>query len=287
MSIEITTAFVEQYKSNVLHLAQQRGSRLRNSVMEQTVVGKTDFFERVGATAMQPKLTRHDDTPIVNTPHSRRRVALADFVWADLIDKLDKVRLLIEPESEYVKSGAWAAGRQVDDIIIPAINGNAFAGETGATLVPLPAAQKIVVGGTGMTIDKLRETKEILDAGEVDPEEDRFIVMQAKQFTDLLETTEVTSSDFNTVKALVQGDINTFLGFNFIRSQRLAVDGSADRLVLAYTRQAIGLSVGQEIITRITERNDKNHSTQVFMCMAFGATRVEEKRVVEIACSEA
>jgi len=285
MSFEITTAFVQQYRDNVFHLSQQRGSRLRNAVMTEMVVGKTAFFERIGETTAQDKKTRHDDTPIVNTPHSRRRVALQDKVWADLIDKLDRVRLLINPESEYAQAGAWAMGRAIDDIIIKALNGDAFGGEDGATTIALPAAQKIAVGGTGLTIAKLRDTKQKLDEAEVDPEEPRFFATTAEQINNLLTTTEITSADFNTVRALVQGEVDTFMGFRFIRSERLLKVGT-DRRCMAWAMTGMRLAIGQDMITRISERPDKNHATQVFLCWAMGATRVEETKVVEVSTLE-
>ncbi len=91
MSTQITTAFVEQYKSNVFHLAQQKGSRLRGAVKTETVTGKAHFFERIGSTAAQLRTSRHSDTPRVDTPHSRRKVTMNDYDWADLIDNEDKV----------------------------------------------------------------------------------------------------------------------------------------------------------------------------------------------------
>ena len=106
MSTQITTAFVEQYKSNVFHLAQQKGSRLRDCVRTETVTGKAHFFERIGSTAAQKRTSRHSDTPRMDTPHSRRKVTMDDYDWADLIDNEDKVRMLISPQSEYALAGA-------------------------------------------------------------------------------------------------------------------------------------------------------------------------------------
>jgi len=126
MSVQITTAFVEQYKSNVFHLAQQKGSRLRDAVRTETVVGKAHFFERIGSTAALKRTSRHSDTPRVDTPHSRRKVTMDDYDWADLIDNEDKVRMLISPSSEYAQAGAWAMGRAMDDAIIDAASGNNY-----------------------------------------------------------------------------------------------------------------------------------------------------------------
>ena len=286
MSVQITTAFVEQYKSNVFHLAQQKGSKLRDAVRTESVVGKSHFFERIGSTAAVKRTSRHADTPRVDTPHSRRKVTMDDYDWADLIDDSDKVRLLISPQSEYAKAGAYAMGRTMDDVIIAAATGNAFGGVSGGSTIALPAGQKIAHGSTGLTIAKLISAKEKLDAANVDPDEGRTLVCSAKQISDLLGTTQITSSDFNSVKALVQGDIDTFMGFKFIRSERLGTDSNGNRQVLAFTNTSIGLALGKDIQTKISERADKNYSTQVYLCMTIGATRVEDEKVVEIACTE-
>ena len=286
MSVQITTAFVEQYKSNVFHLAQQKGSKLRDAVRTESVVGKSHFFERIGSTAAVKRTSRHADTPRVDTPHSRRKVTMDDYDWADLIDDSDKVRLLISPQSEYAKAGAYAMGRTMDDVIIAAATGNAFGGVSGGSTIALPAGQKIAHGSTGLTIAKLISAKETLDAANVDPDEARVLVCSAKQISDLLGTTQITSADFNSVKALVQGDIDTFMGFKFIRSERLGTDSNGNRQVLAFTNTSIGLALGKDIQTKISERADKNYSTQVYLCMTIGATRVEDEKVVEIACTE-
>jgi len=284
MSTQITTAFVEQYKSNVFHLAQQKGSRLRGAVKSETVTGTSHYFERIGATAAQVRTTRHSNTPQINTPHSRRKVTLADYDWADLIDQEDKVRMLISPQSEYAKAGAYAMGRAMDDAIIAAASGNAFGGVAGATSIALPAGQKIAVGTTSLTVAKLIAAKEILDASDVDPDETKYLVCSAKEITSLLGDDKVTSADYNSVKALVAGQVDTFMGFNFIRTERIAASGG-DNLALAFTQSAIGLALGKDIATRISERDDKNYATQVFLSMTIGATRVEDEKVVEIACN--
>ena len=284
MSTQITTAFVEQYKSNVFHLAQQKGSRLRGAVKSETVTGTSHYFERIGATAAQVRTTRHSNTPQIDTPHSRRKVTLADYDWADLIDQEDKVRMLISPQSEYAKAGAYAMGRAMDDAIIAAASGNAFGGVAGATSIALPAGQKIAVGTTSLTVAKLIAAKEILDASDVDPDETKYLVCSAKEITALLGEDKVTSADYNSVKALVAGQVDTFMGFNFIRTERIAASGG-DNLALAFTQSAIGLALGKDISTRISERDDKNYATQVFLSMTIGATRVEDEKVVEIACN--
>ena len=217
MSSQVTTAFVQQYSANIQMLSQQMGSLLRDKVRLESVVGKNAFFDQVGSVTAVKRTSRHGDTPQIDTPHARRRVSLVDYEFADLIDDQDKVRMLIDPTSSYAQAAAFAMGRAMDDEIISAATGTSFTGETGSTSTALPAGQIITEASTdGLTIAKLREAKKILDLNSVDPSIPRHIIVSPKQIDDLLGTTSVTSSDFNTVKALVQGEVNAFMGFNFI-----------------------------------------------------------------------
>jgi len=290
MSSEITTSFVEQYSSNVAMLAQQMGSRLRSAVDVETITGKNAFFDQVGVTAAVQRTSRHADTPQIDTPHARRRVSLADYEWADLIDDQDKVRMLIDPTSSYAKAAAAAMGRAMDDVIITALGGSADTGETGGTAVALPSGSKFATSdqSDGLTVAKLIAAKKFFDLNDVDPSIPRFIVAGATQMSDLLGTTQVTSSDFNTVKALVQGDVDTFMGFKFILSNRLSLDATNtdDRKIFAFTQDAIKLGVGKDITAKIDVRPDKSYATQVYTCMSIGATRMEENKVFQIPCNE-
>lgn len=287
MSFEITTAFVNQFGANIDLLSQQKDSRFMGKVRMESQTGETGFYEQIGATAAVERTSRHGDTPRVDTPHARRAVSMSTFEWADLIDQADKVRMLIDPTSTYARSAMMAMNRSRDDVIIEAALGTARTGKNGTTNVALPTSQKIAASATGLTIDKLREAAEIINANDVDPDIRRYLAFSARQLTNLLETTEITSSDFNTVKALVEGKINEFMGFTFVRSERLTTDGNGDRQIIAWAEDGLLLAQGSNNITRITERADKSYSVQVFRSEDFGATRMEEDKVVEIACVEA
>jgi hypothetical protein len=104
MSDQITTAFVQQYKGTLYNLVQQKGARLRDAVTVEAVNGEVGYFDQIGATVAVERASRHSDSPLVNTPHSRRQVTMRDFEWGDLIDNPDKVRLLVDPSSNYLQS---------------------------------------------------------------------------------------------------------------------------------------------------------------------------------------
>jgi hypothetical protein len=285
MSNQITTAFVQQFSANVQMLSQQTGSLLRGSVDEESVTGEKAFFDQIGSTAAVKRTSRHGDTPMVETPHSRRMVTMDSYEWADLIDDADKVRMLADPTSTYAKAAAAAMGRAMDDAIISAATGNALTGKSGSTSTAMTASHVIAHGSADLTIAKLITAKKTLDLASVDPSIPRYIAVGPDQIEALLNTTSVTSADFNTVKALVQGEIDTFLGFKFITSTRLAV-ASNIRTCFAWAEDGVKLAVGKDVMSRIDERSDKSYSTQVYYCATFGATRMEEEKVVSILCDE-
>lgn len=288
MANTISKAFVEQFKANVIHLAQQRGSRLENTVRKEMVRGSVHNFERIGATADEQKSTRHKTTPTADVPHSRRSVTLATYHWAEQIDNDDQVRMLINPQSEYAKAAAYAMGRRKDDLIIAAATGNAVDGD--GNNVAFDSNNQIAHGSAGLTLAKMREARKILLSSDVDEDnEAMFLVVSAEELDDMLSDSTITSADYNTVRALVDGKLDTFMGFKIIRTQRLATaTGTPNtRSVLAYCQSAIGLAVGEEVKTIISDRPDLSHADQVYMEYTAQAMRLEEEKVVEILCTTA
>lgn len=283
----ITTAFVKQFGRNVDALVQQKGSVLRDCVRIETgIVGEEAYFDQIASTAAIKRTTRNADTPLIKTEFNRRRVTMYDYEWADLLDKEDQLKMLISPESPVAMNAAWAMGRAMDDLIIDELGGTSYYGKAGGSSIALPSDSKIVVGGTGMTIAKLLEAKEKLDSHDVDPMEPRYCVVTSAQIKDLLETTEIKSSDYNTVKSLAMGQIDTFLGFKFVMCNRLDTDDSDDRLCYCFARNGMLLAIADGVKSEIERRADKSYATQVYLSMGIGATRMEEKKIVQIACAE-
>ena len=136
---------------------------------------------------------------------------------------------------------------------------------------------------TGLNVGKLRSAKQKLDANEAE-DDGRFCIINAKQLQNLLAETEITSSDYAVVKALVHGEVNTFLGFDFKRTERIGVDGNSDHKVLFWQMMGMKLAIGTEPVVKISERDDKNYSTQVFTSMSLGGTRMQEELVGYIEC---
>lgn len=293
MSTQITAAFVEQFSDNVQALVQQKGSKLRGFVSEEPIRGKKAFFDQIGTVAATKKTSRHSDTPQMDTPHKRRCLTTETYNWADLIDNDDKVKLLIDPTSEYANAAAWAMGRAMDEVIVDAAFGTAYAGESGTETVSFDSDMIVDSSGTnGFTFDKLREVKRLFDANDV-PTEGRYIVLTAYQLDNLLSETKVTSSDYASAKALVRGELDTFMGFRFINLNGKRADGSlilpitgTSRHCLAFQKDGIKLGIGQDVIGKITERDDKCYATQVYYEMGIGAVRMQEEMVIKVNCKE-
>lgn len=296
MSIQITTAFVEQYKANVYHLTQQKGSKLRRAVRVESVVGKNAYYEQLGATSARKRTSRHADTPRMDTPHSRRRVSLEPYDWSDLVDNEDQVRMLTDPASPYAEAAAMALGRSMDDEIVRAADSAAFTGVDGSTSTAYDTGMNVAVTvrGAGVTsadyglnVAKILEAAERLGTRDVDPDEEKYMVVNARQIKSLLNDARISSHDYNVVKPLVEGQVSRFGGFTIIPCNRITVDGNADDKVLYWAKGGLLLGIGKDIMTRIGERPDKNYATQVFGCMDIGATRMEEARVGVILCDPA
>lgn len=295
MSFQITEAFVQKYNSNIMLRAQQHGSRLRSAVTVETGVGKSFSFDYVGAVAAQAITDRNGDSPLINTPHNRRWVSLAGYETGDLIDNIDKVQMLADPTSAYIRTHGDAMGRALDDVIIAAALGTATTGETGTTTATNSNSVAVNswaygtgTGNAGMTISKLIEARSALVAGEaVEPGEKLYLACAQKQIANLLATTEATSEDYASVKALVKGDIDTFMGFEFIRTERLGTNGSGYRKCFAFAKTGIGLAIGKDITAEVDRRADKRFSWYGYFQMFIGAVRLEEEKVCEILCSEA
>lgn len=290
MSQQIPTAMVKQYHDSVEMLVQQEGSRLRGTVRNESQNSEEQFWEQIGPTAALTIANRHGDSPQVDTPHDRRRVTQEFFDWGDFVDKIDKVRILIDPTGAYSKNAAYALGRRCDEIILAAMFGTAFTGKSGATSVTFPAGNIVALnfGGTnvGLTVAKLVEGRRLMKRANVDLRaEELHIAVASTQEADLLNTTEVTSADYNSVKALVRGDVDSFLGITFEPTELVpTLPASTNRQVPLYCKSGLLFAQNPDITTNIVQRWDKRGSIYVYAMMGAGGTRMQEPKIIEIDC---
>jgi hypothetical protein len=295
MADNIASAYAVQYGTNVSILLQQKGSKLRSTVQMGSYKGKaSEVVTQYGATAARAVSTRYTPIVPVNTPNARRWVFPEDYDWADLIDNFDKLRLLADPQSAYTQNGLYAMGRAMDDVIIAGMLNDNKTGESGGTTTSFDTTnQRVAVnyaasGNVGLTVDKLREARRILMENEVDLDaEPVYCAISAEQHDDLLGQMQVVSSDFNgDTPVLKDGKIMQFLGINFIHSERLPLSSTYRRCPV-WVPSGVHLGMWNDIMSDITQRRDLSSLPyQIYLMGTFGATRTEEKKVVDILCAE-
>ena len=317
MSFNINTAFVQQYSTNIMMLLQQQGSRLRNVVQNYSFQGKAaSMAEQFGSVSPVRNQARHSDTPLISTPQDKRWIYPNDYDWADLIDNQDRLRMLIDPAGPYTQAGVMAMGRAIDDEIISGFFGANNTGENGTvstnTLYAHNSGSQIIAGttgasaATGLNIAKLRAAKKKLLEAELDVDNEQlFCVISAKQHDDLLNEAQAISLEYNTRPVLVDGRIMSFMGFNFIHSERIpgasgfntsinpgVSTGSTDGtyttgsrwMVPVFAKSGVALGLWNDIQATVDRRPDKRNSWQVYVTATLGAARLEEKRCVIINC---
>lgn len=301
MSTNLQTLYVSQFSTNIMLLLQQKGSKIRGAVMEGSHVGnQASPVDQVGSVEANKVTTRF--APIVRTDANldRRWVFPQDYSIAQFIDNFDKLRILIDPQSSYVQNSVYALGRRIDDEIITAFFGTAKTGTTGTTSTTFPAGQQIAVNqeatpNTGLTVAKIRAGRKLLMKNFVDVDTDPLIcVIAASQMDDLLRETQVVNADYNVTSAgkpvlSEDGMIRRFLGVNFVWCERIVqsqyLDGSGFARVPLFARSGMYMGIWGDIMTSIDRRVDlEGLPWQVYARETIGATRIEEKRVVELKC---
>ena len=280
MAISISNAFVTLFDTEVKQ-AYQADAVLRNTVRLRTgVTASTHKFPKIGSGVAQVRVPQTDVTPL-NVTYSQATVTLTDYIAAEYSDIFNQAKVNFDERQELVQVVAKAIGRRSDQMIIDALSGSGTS---------LTVANSIGGATTNMNMAKLREAQRLMNANNV-PMEERYIVMHASQLSNLLSETQVTSSDFNSVKALVQGEINTFMGFTFNviggRSEGGLTGGGSgvDRTVYAYHKMAVGMAEAMAVRSEINYIPEKT-SWLVASMFSAGAIAIDAGGIVAITCRE-
>lgn len=279
MSMSLSNAFVTLFDAEVKQAYQGKAMLVGAVRQRRGVEGSTVKFPKVGRGVATPRVGQTDVTPL-NVGFSNVTVTLEDWIAAEYSDIFSQQKVNFDERNELVQVLGNAIGRRQDQIILSALAGSGTSLTVGND-----------VGGTdtNMNVAKLRQAKGLMDKANVPPT-DRHVIIHANGLQSLLSETAVTSSDFNTVKALVAGELNTFLGFNFHvlgdRSEGgLAIDGSLDRTCFAFHKDAIGYAEGIAPKTEINYIPEKT-SWLVAAMLSAGATTIDAEGIVSITCRE-
>lgn len=281
----------QAYSSVILPLARQQRSMLFDKVFVKTdITGKTFYQDQIGTWKMSAKTSANATTPQNDPNLSRTRVDIATYNDARVLDRSLQLQTLADPASMASISIQSSVGVQIDKVIYAALGGVAYRGETGATAVSFPSTQEVAVnlGGTsaGLTVAKIRRAAKLLDAKGV-PAGDRTFVASATEKEQLLGEDKVGSADYNTVRALARGDVDTFCGFKFVWLPDGIVNVASNIAdCFAFHKTGVCFGMLEELFLRITERSDLSFSKQVYYEMSCGAARLEEAKVVKVLCDQ-
>lgn len=293
MSLNIPDHYTISFSTNVMLLLQQKGSKLRGTVMEGSHVGKqASPVDQVGQVEMSQVTSRFADISFTDAAVDRRWVVPTDFDLAQRIDTFDKLRLLTDPESSYSQNAVFAAGRKMDTVIIQAFMGTAKTGEQGATSTVFTAANEVdvAIGGANskLNVAKLLDVKEKMMANFVDFDmEEVYCGLTAADNSSLLSEIQIISSDFNggDKPVLKEGKVDSFLGIRFVSCELIesVAAGTNEVNVPVWAKSGMHLGIWGEFTSDIDRRKDlKGHPWQLYNTMTLGATRLEEDKVYNI-----
>jgi len=288
MGDSIVVSHVQEYSSNLQLLLQQKKSRLRQAVMEGSHVGKNASpVDQLGAVEASDYDVRHPDTPNQDVPEDRRWVAPKGCHVGHMVDEEDLVKVLTDIKSGYAQVDAAAIARKVDRKILEAMFGTAKTGEDGTTsttwaaFVAANATHQIAAGGVGLTIPKLRAAKQALETAEVDLDSDPiYCAIKAKQHAELLAEQQAISMDYNEKPVLTEGKITYFLGIHFIHTELVQTSG-ANNQVPVWAKSGMHLGVWKDAQGFAQLDPSKSFNWRVYARGIYGATRLEEKKLVE------
>jgi hypothetical protein len=261
-----------------MQLAQQKYSKLMNCVFNKpNVNGKTFFQDQIGEWSMETKGGRNTATPNNDPNLARRMGIMADYHDNRMVDRGDELKMISDPKSAYTIAAAASLGRKIDDVILAALIGSSYSGETGSSTVTQGNTK--IVTATALTLADVTAIKLKLDNQDVEME-DRYMVTTPALVNSLLEVTQATSADYAAVKALIRGEIDTWMGFKWIMTTR--VSALTTCAGIAFQKFAACLAMASAPLVRTDERADLSYSWQIYYELNIGAVRLEEDRAVTL-----
>jgi hypothetical protein len=272
--------YANLYKKTFDMLNAQSDSRFLDAVRLETIDnGEYKYINQLGSVTATAIDSRNQATTLASGTHYRRRVGLASYHVAIPLDKVDELKMVADPSGFYMKQGRYTYFRDIDDAIIAAFDGTAYTDKTGSTETSYDSDMTISgTGSDGFTFEKLLAAKKYLDQNEV-PDNDRYVALSAEDVEDLLQETEITSGDYNTSLVLVNGEIRSFLGFKFIRSERLGTSGN-NRKCFYWQKDMMALALGGGgVDVSIDKRPDLINLKQILLVWHRGAARLQETGV--------
>ena len=285
MPITISNVYVQTFEQTVRHLAQQSEAKLRGWCQERGVTSEQHNWETLDQTVAAEKGGPRSPTPVTDAVWGRRVSVARSYDVGDTTEQEDPVQMLVDPNSNVARSQGMAMRRKIDDVMIEAALADALNGDGSTTSIL--SAQTVGTGGEEISFDIVTQVNEKFMENDIDPEVEKVCVVGPKQVRRMLQLTEVTSVDYQNVKALAgNGMVPNWLGFKWIMSNRLNVPGASELDCLAFTRAAIGLQVNKDITARVAEDPSISFAWRIYCHMTLGAVRVEDRELVRVHLSD-
>jgi hypothetical protein len=277
MAVGISNAFVQLFDAEVKQ-AYQASRALAGVTRERNnVEGNQVKFPKIGKGTATIRVPQSDVTPL-NVSYSQVTASMSDYIAAEYSDIFHQAKVNFDERRELVQVVGNAIGRRMDQLVIDALNAS-----SGAATV----ATSVGGASTNLNLAKLLAAKKALDAKNV-PAEGRCMIIHANGLAALLDETELTSSDFATVKALSMGEIDTFLGFKFIMLGDRDEGGlplPSTRTSFAFHRDAVGLGISMNQKSEINYVPEKT-SFLVASMFSAGAIAIDDEGIVKISSTE-
>lgn len=292
--IEVPKHFNPRFAANVEHLLQKEGSRLMPYVTVQDASGEgMELIKQFGATKARVNNDRQGDTPIMSTPRDSRWAYADNVEWGDLLERQDQVKMMIDPASPLTQGAVMAMGRSIDeDIIIPAIDGDAKTGKNGGTTTAYDTGNDIgiQVGGSstdvGLNVSKVIAARELLVRNYAwNPQRDpAYIGITSYEETDLLEDSRYNNRDYGQ-PVLDNGKLKSFAGFEFVTLEEFR-KASTTRYCPFWVKSGLVLARWAGMFSRTGEDPTKKFNKRIYLAQMYGASRTQEKKVGRILCKE-
>ena len=277
MAVGISSAYVQLFDAEVKQ-AYQASRALAGVTRERTnVEGNQVKFPKNGKGTATVRVPQTDVTPL-NVTYSQVTASMSDYIAAEYSDIFHQAKVNFDERRELVQVVGNAIGRRMDQLVIDALNAASSPSTVGTD-----------VGGTttNLNLAKLLAAKKALDAKNV-PQEGRCMVIHANGLSALLDETELTSSDFATVKSLSRGELDSFLGFRFVMLGDRDEGGlplPSTRTSFAFHRDAVGLGISMNQKSEINYVPEKT-SFLVSSMFSAGAIAIDDEGIVKISSTE-
>lgn len=278
MSTGLPTNVISSFDSMVKQAYQASGVVRKTLRVKTGVVGSTHRFPKIGRGQATPRLPQTDVVPM-GIAHTSATATLTDWNAAEYTDVFNQAKVNYSEQQALATVIASAIGRREDQLAIDAMDAAGTSLTVGTN-----------IGGTSTNYNtaKAREWKKLLDAKNV-PSDSRYYLGHTNNLHGLLGDATATSSDFNTIHALVNGTLDTWLGAKHIwigdyDEGGLALAGSV-RKNFAYHQTAVGLAVG------IDQRTEVNYIPEKTSWLAnglfsAGVAVIDSEGLVELDCTE-